>query len=145
MSANSAEKKDVETGELQGHESGSTAVEAPRAPRAPRFRSHALVELRLSNWNPFSTVSAVLLDLSWQGFKIEFVDSVKLRPGAELDMVIPLAPFHIQSPSSIKMHVEVKWIDARNCRAGGIFTAQTEQHRHIIDKILLKLAPENIE
>lgn len=146
MNANSAGKLSAETTTWNEHDEQNEQGAQPDSetmPRSPRFESHALVEMRLSRWNPFSAVSAVLLDISWQGFKIEFVNAVKLRPGAELVMIIPLAPFHIQAPSSIKMRVVVKWIDARTARAGGVFTAQSEQHRHIIDKILLKLSPEN--
>ena len=138
MSASGAKKLNTELSHSSEPLSPSDAADRDRA---PRFRSHALVDMRLSQWNPFSTVSAVLLDLSWQGFKVEFVNSIKLRPGAELAMIIPLAPFRIQSPSSIKMRVVVKWIDARNFRAGGIFVAQTDQHRHLIDTILLNLSP----
>lgn len=56
--------------------------------RAKRIESHALVDVKMSSWNPLSVASAVLLDLSWQGFKIEFVNPVKVKAGARLSMSI---------------------------------------------------------
>lgn len=104
--------------------------------RAPRFESHALVEVK-TGWLPTSVASAVLLDLSVQGFKIEFVNPVKIKAGEKLTMSIPLAPFQILSPAKLKMKIDVKWFDPRQMRCGGIFINMKDEHRYLLERILM--------
>lgn len=108
---------------------------SPPADRAPRFESHALVEVK-SPWNPFSASSAVLLDLSVTGFKIEFVNSTRIKQGATLTMSIPLAPFDIKAPARVKLKIIVKWFDEKQMRAGGIFLEITEQQKYLVERVL---------
>ncbi len=90
--------------------------------KTPRFESHALVEIRTSRWNPFSTKSAILIDISADGFKVEFVSPLSpLRFGGKVRMCIPLAPFGIYSAQAIDLVGVVRWFDERNFRCGGIF------------------------
>jgi hypothetical protein len=107
--------------------------------RFPRFQSHALVDVKTSSWNPFASFSAVLLDLSVQGFKIEFVSPVTIHAGERARLVIPLSPFRILSPERLKLRIVVKWFDARNQRAGGVFEGATAADAHVIEKILDRL------
>ena len=115
--------------------------------RAKLIESHALVDIRMSAWNPLSVASAVLLDLSWQGFKLEFVNSVKIKPGTNLIMNIPLASFGILAPAKLKLKIQVKWYDARMLRAGGIFEPESHEQDYLIQKIIdvltLRGAPED--
>jgi len=115
--------------------------------RAKRIESHALVDVKMSMWNPLSLASAVLLDLSWQGFKIEFVNPVKLKPGSRLTMNVPLASFGILAPAKLKLKIQVKWYDARMLRAGGIFEPESHEQDYLIQKIIdvltLRGAPED--
>jgi hypothetical protein len=104
--------------------------------RAKRIESHALVDVKMSAWNPLSVASAVLLDLSWQGFKIEFVNPVKLKPGSRLTMNVPLASFGILAPAKLKLKIQVKWYDARMLRAGGIFEPESHEQDYLIQKII---------
>lgn len=108
--------------------------------RAPRFESHTLVDVRLSSWNPFSKASAVLLDLSVQGFKIEFLGPVAVRPGDALTMILPLLPFGVQSPRRLKLRIQFKWIDRRTFRAGGVFTHLGQDDAAVLKRILSSLA-----
>lgn len=117
-------------GDQQGGD-GSTIVK-----RAKRIESHALVDVKMSTWNPLSVSSAVLLDLSWQGFKIEFVNPVKIKPGARLSMSVPLASFGILAPARLKLKIQVKWYDARMLRAGGIFEPESHEQDYLIQKII---------
>lgn len=104
--------------------------------RAKRIESHALVDVKMSSWNPLSVASAVLLDLSWQGFKLEFVNSVKIKPGTNLTMNIPLSSFGILAPAKLKLKIQVKWYDARMLRAGGIFEPESHEQDYLIQKII---------
>jgi len=121
---------------------GSSSVK-----RAKRIESHALIDVKMSSWNPLSVASAVLLDLSWQGFKLEFVNSVKIKPGTNLTMNIPLASFGILAPAKLKLKIQVKWYDARMLRAGGIFEPESHEQDYLIQKIIdvltLRGAPED--
>lgn len=106
--------------------------------RAPRYESHALVDVRTSAWNPFSTISAVLLDLSNSGFKIEFVNPVTFKPGTELQLQIPLAPFEILAPAKLKLQIVVKWFDQHSLRAGGVFSKTGEQEAYLLNQVVLR-------
>ncbi len=115
--------------------------------RAKRIESHALVDVKMSSWNPLATSSAILLDLSWQGFKIEFINPVKLKPGSRLTMTVPLSSFGILAPAKLKLKIQVKWYDARMLRAGGIFEPESHEQDYLIQKIIdvltLRGAPED--
>lgn len=104
--------------------------------RAKRIESHALIDVKTSLWNPFSITSAVLLDLSWQGFKIEFVNPTKIKPGSRLTMIIPLSSFGILAPAKLKLKIQVKWYDGRLMRAGGIFEPESHEQDYLIQKII---------
>lgn len=104
--------------------------------RAPRFPSHALVDVRLSKWNPFSRVGAVLLDMSVTGFKLQFVDSAAIRPDARIVLVVPLEPFQVLGGGRLSLRAEVRWYDADLKRAGGIFLNCTDHQRLMIERIL---------
>jgi len=107
--------------------------------RFPRFQSHALVDVRTSRWNPFATSSAVLLDLSLEGFKVEFVNRLKLSVGQRVQLIVPLAPFQILSPSHLDLPVELKWFDEKALRAGGVFTQLSDIEGHTIEKLIDRL------
>lgn len=109
--------------------------------RAPRFESHALVEIK-TGWMPFSHASAVLLDLSLGGFKIEFVNPVKIKTNVPMTMSIPLAPFQILSPAKLKTKIVIKWYDPKQLRAGGIFENIGNDH-YLFERILQYIAEHN--
>ena len=110
--------------------------------RPLRFESHALVDIKTSAWNPFAVVSAVMLDLSVKGFKIEFVSPLKLLPGDFFTMGIPLAPFHILSPKRLKLKIQIKWFDARTLRCGGVFVEPSSHEIFFLEQIVSKIVPE---
>jgi hypothetical protein len=85
---------------------------------------------------PFGVHSAVLLDLSETGFKIEFTGSAALKAGDKRILQIPLAPFGISSPSHISCDVTVKWFDLAKMRVGGVFENIDAPSRVFLDKII---------
>lgn len=117
-------------------QSGGGGDDAQPVKRAKRIESHALIDIKTSVWNPLSVASAVLLDLSWQGFKIEFVNPVKIKPGSKLTMTIPLSSFGILAPAKLKLKIQVKWYDPRMLRAGGIFEPESHEQDYLIQKII---------
>lgn len=116
---------------------------ADRVQRVQRFESHALVDVKTSRWNPFAHTSAVLLDLSTRGFKVEFISPVKLQPGHRAIVVIPLTPFQILSPGRLKLAVVVKWFDPHSQRAGGVFEKMTPADAYVLEKVIEKLISQN--
>ena len=60
------------------------------ANRESRFVSHAIVELRRFKHLPFYCHSAVLLDLSPSGFKIEFTGETQVEPETFTGFKFPL-------------------------------------------------------
>ncbi len=103
----------------------------------PRYESHALVEVRTSRWNPFAIESAVLIDLSWDGFKIEFVNPMKsIPPKTRLRFSIPLAPFEISHPRILKLNADVRWFDPRNFRCGGVFHHGDSDETFLLSKVI---------
>lgn len=104
--------------------------------RAERVISHALVELRRNRWWPFGVRSAVLLDVSEGGFKIEFTGNTKCVTGEKLLMEIPLGPFGILAPRSLLMNVQIMWFDDARMRCGGIFVNTNPTTVLFIQKII---------
>lgn len=104
--------------------------------RAPRFPSHALVEVRVSRWNPFSKSSAVLLDMSVTGFKIQFVEKVQMKQNAKITLSIPLEPFGISGNAKLNLNGELKWFDQQMMRAGGMFVQCSDHERLMIERII---------
>ncbi len=115
------------------------------APRPKRYVSHALVEVRRHRWLPFFAESAVLLDLSTQGFKIEFTGEVHVQPHHLLWISIPLSPLGILSPARLTVPVEVKWFDNKRFRLGGVFRGLSNDDRVIIEKVLASIRSQRLE
>lgn len=104
--------------------------------RPARFTSHALAEVRKFKYLPFLCHSAVLLDISLGGFKLEFTGEVNATPGSQYWLSIPLSPLGIYAPSRLMCRAEVRWFDARRHRIGGVFMEITKKDQLIIEQII---------
>jgi hypothetical protein len=104
--------------------------------RAPRFPSHALIDLRTNRWNPFSKRSAVLLDMSVSGFKIQLVDKAVLKMNSMCYLDVPLEPFGILSGQRLVVRAQVKWFDPEGLRAGGVFVGTSDNERLLIERVI---------
>jgi hypothetical protein len=107
-----------------------------RSARAERFISHALVEVRRFRHIPFFCSSAVLLDLSMAGFKIEFTGSDIVHPGQKLWLSIPLGPLGILGPTKLLNRIEVRWYDAKRRRVGGVLMDGDKASAQILQQII---------
>ena len=107
--------------------------------RPTRVISYFLVELKKNRFNPFNSSSAVLLDISFTGCKVEVVGKMKMLPGENFYISIPLSPMGIEGGSSIKLKCECKWFDASSSRLGCVFVNPSEKESKIIDRIIEKL------
>lgn len=104
--------------------------------RPPRFPSHALIDVRFSRWNPFARVSAVLIDVSVTGFKLQLVDRAKLKVGTACVLSIPLSPFGVQVAENLVVKGEIKWVDQEGMRAGGVFVDVPDHSRLLIERVI---------
>jgi hypothetical protein len=104
--------------------------------RPTRVTSHALVEVRRFKHLPFFAQSAVLLDISLGGFKIEFTGETQVKPGTQCWLSIPLRPLGIYSPERLVCQAECRWFDSHRYRVGGVFMSLTKTERLIIEQIL---------
>ena len=111
-----------------------------RNPREERYISHALAELRRFKKLPFFCRSAVLLDISRSGFKIELTGEYQIIPGTQYWLNIPLNPLGIYSPQRLIAKVECKWFDERRYRVGGIFLDLSNFDQLIIEQIVAAIA-----
>jgi len=110
-----------------------------------RFDSHNLVEVSLSKWNFLNTESAVLLDISETGCKIEFVSNIKpLKKGDVIILSILLSPFNIFAPNKLKLKFMIKWFDTKTLRSGGIFISVEKEQIIILDQIINKVINKGI-
>lgn len=139
-------RKPESSGPANLQSSSSGAGEAQSQPvvrkhvnRAERLSSHALVDIKTNRWNPFSRRSAVLLDLSSSGFKVEFTSSVNLAIQAPLYFRLPLFPFGICKPAELRLVGKVLWFDANTMRAGGTFQAVGPQMEHAVRQVIAAL------
>ncbi len=104
--------------------------------RDPRYRAHALVEIRKYKYLPFYVHSAVLLDISYGGFKAEFTGNAKVAPGEIVWLHIPLQPLSIPSPSHLYCRGKIKWFDPKRNRIGGVFIDVQTIERNVIDQLV---------
>jgi hypothetical protein len=104
--------------------------------RSERVMSHALVELRSHNWWPFGIKSAVLLDLSGTGFKIELTGPADIALESIHLLTIPLRPFGLAAPSFIQTKVRVKWFQKDKMRIGGTFESINPSDTIYLDRII---------
>ena len=107
--------------------------------RARRYVSHALVEVRRIKWLPLFCQSAVLLDISTSGFKLEFTGEVRATPGLQYWIHIPLSPLGIPAPSRLICHCEVRWFDDHRYRIGGTFLNLSKTDMMLIEQIVSSL------
>ena len=108
-------------------------------PRAKRYVSHALVEVRRFKWLPFFCHSAVLLDISTIGFKLEFTGETDVAPGAQYWLNVPLSPLGILAPTRFICRCECRWFDPQRFRIGGTFLNMTNTDSMLIEQIVASL------
>ena len=104
--------------------------------RAQRHLSHALVEIARFRWWPFSTHSAILLDISLGGFKAEVTGKINIKAGDAVWFKIPLRPWGIYSPSRFVVEAEVRWVDAKRSRVGATFFDLTSSQQRILEQVI---------
>lgn len=114
----------------------ATTQESSARLREGRYTSHALVELRKYKILPFKIHSAVLLDISPGGFKVEFTADITVQPGDQFWINIPLAPLGIYAPARLMCRGECRWFDGHRYRVGGVFMQLSNTERHIIDQVI---------
>ncbi len=117
---------------------GSTSTTPPSS-RPERVISHALVEIRRYRWWPLGVHSAVLLDLSPQGFKAEFTGKVSCKTDETFWMQIPLSPFGIAGPGDVLLKIVIKWFDPTKMRIGGVFEMVEPTQSAFLEKIIEKV------
>ena len=111
----------------------------PGKPRAQRYVSHALVEVRKVKWLPIFCHSAVLLDISVAGFKLEFTSEVQVSPGNQYWLNIPLSPLGIYAPKRIISKCECRWFDDTRYRIGGVFMDLNKTEYMLIEQVISSL------
>lgn len=107
--------------------------------REDRFVSHALVEVRKFKGLPFFCHSAVLLDISTSGFKIEFTSEINIEPGSKHWLSIPLSPLGIYAPKKLFARSECRWFDDHRYRMGGIFVDLNRSEITVVEQVIASL------
>lgn len=121
-----------------------TQQQGPLLQRPRRFTSHALVEIRKFKKLPFFCRSAVLLDLSLGGFKLEFTGEHRVSIGDQFWLFMPLEPLGIYSPKSFQSRVEVRWFDQNRFRIGGVFMKMSRYDQQLIEQIVHTLREKSV-
>ena len=104
-----------------------------------RYISHSLVEVRRFKHLPFFCHSAVLLDVSLEGFKIEFTGENTAHPGSQYWLHIPLTPMGIYAPKRLICKTECRWFDESRFRMGGTFIHLDKVEQLIIEQVIESL------
>ena len=104
--------------------------------RQPRYLSHAIVEIRKFKHLPFFAHSAVLLDISLSGYKVEFTGEVQVEAGQKFWVNIPLTPLGIYAPSRLVCRAECRWFDPKRYRIGGVFIDLSATDRQVIQHVV---------
>lgn len=109
-------------------------------PRPTRYVSHALVEVRRFKSLPFLCNSAVLLDISLSGYKIEFTSETRMEPGKKCWLNIPLGPLGIYAPKRLLVQSECRWFDEGRFRIGGVFIGLSRHEIMLIEQIIATIS-----
>ena len=107
--------------------------------RPKRFLSHTLVELRQFKRLPFLCYSAVVLDISAGGFKLEFTGETVSTPGRRYWLHIPLIPLGISNPRNFSCLCECRWFDNKRFRMGGSFVELKPEDEKLIEQIMASI------
>lgn len=107
--------------------------------RAQRYISHALVEVKRYKHLPLFCYSAVLLDISVGGFKLEFTGEIEVAPGNQYWLNIPLSPLGIYAPKRLLCKCECRWFDKSRFRMGGTFAELTKTDHLLIEQVVSSL------
>jgi hypothetical protein len=113
--------------------------------RRTRYTSHALVEVKKWKWWPFGVASGVLLDMSMDGFKLEFTSEYTAKTLDRLWITLPLGPLGILSPQRLSLPIEVRWFDDRRYRIGGVFLELSEEQKSIVNKVVKSLKDRGLD
>lgn len=119
----------------RSHDQEMSAPSSAEA-RAKRHLSHALVELQRFRWWPFTTQSAILLDISMGGFKAEVTGRVSALAGQRMWFKVPLSPWGIFSPKRLVVGAEIRWVDPQRSRLGGTFNEMREDERRVLEQLI---------
>ncbi len=132
-----ASAKEHEEGVAVGRESGEDSGAVRN--RSARYLSHAIVEVRRFRWIPLFCHSAVLLDVSKSGFKLEFMGDLKVAPGQQYWLQIPLAPLGISGSKKLSCLAEIRWFDDQRQRVGGVFLNPSTADLSLIEQVVTRL------
>jgi len=113
--------------------------------RRTRYTSHALIEVRRWRLWPFGVTSGVLLDMSVDGFKLEFTSEYTAKTLDRLWITLPLGPLGIMAPQRLSLPVEVRWFDGRRFRIGGVFLGLTPEQKIIVSKVVKSLKERGLD
>lgn len=108
--------------------------------KEPRYKTSIVVDIFLNNWNPFSKTKGIVLDISWHGFQLEFINKVKIKQNQSFTIKLPLAQYNIEGPPYLKVGAIAKWYDENLHRAGGVFTEHNAEKTKLLEKLIQKLA-----
>ena len=123
---------------------GMLSKKSAKNDRPERYVSHALVEVRRFKHLPLFVHSAILLDISIAGFKLEFTAEIKVNRGEIYWLHVPLTPLGIFAPKRIICQSEVRWFEEKNYRMGGVFINLSKTDRLIIDQAIETLRRQGI-
>lgn len=116
----------------------------PKIPqrREPRYETAIVAQIFPNKWNPLISKKAVLLDLSWKGFKVELItqDAISYKPERRLSLKIPIDQFNISNIKFLKIDLVVKWCDKELKRIGGIIIHPKGENAIILGNLIQKLA-----
>jgi len=113
--------------------------------REPRYISHALVEVRRYRYLPIWVESAVLLDLSVHGYKLEFTSEVVIKPGKKLWLYIPLRLLGVHVSKHFLAEIYCRWFDVNRFRIGGEFVDTSKKNKQILAKVVDALKHKDIK
>jgi len=95
-----------------------------------------------NRWNPLISKRVVVLDLSWKGFKLEFIakDKLNIKTGKSLSLRLPIDQFNISNVKYLKIDIVVKWCDKELKRIGGVLIHPKGEKAIILGNLIQKLA-----
>lgn len=105
--------------------------------RSLRHSAFSVIEVRKFKRLPFFCYSAVLLDISSTGCKIEFAGEHRIKVDEERWLYLPLAPLGFVQPNALCIKASCRWFIGDRYRSGWVFEEPSESMAALVERVIV--------
>ena len=106
-----------------------------------RQDTYTYIRLQPYGLLPFLKTDAILINISWTGLCLEFINKYyDLPTGRVVAISIPLSQVGIFKPKSLKIELKVGWADKSTSRVGGEIRPIGGESKKLLKTVIQRLA-----